>query len=210
MYGNESMDFNNADVQGISIPKGTVVRTILNVRSGDNANLTTTSQNGNVYLDCEYTIIEGPHVRKKIFDKIGIQGTVKNGKDVWGDMGRSTIRAILESARGIEPNDESPQAQSARRINSYNDLNGLEFLVKVGEDLNYNKNTISSIVTPNQPAYKEYYGQGQQLTKPAQQTQTPPWVQQPQNQQMTQQIQTQVQQPAPQPQQQVVPAWVNQ
>ena len=38
---------------------------------------------------------------------------------------------MLNSARGISDKDVSPQAQAARRIGGFADLEGLEFLAKI-------------------------------------------------------------------------------
>jgi hypothetical protein len=44
-------------------------------------------------------------------------------------MGRSFLRAILNSARGIHPADQTVlQAQTARRIRGFAELDGIEFL----------------------------------------------------------------------------------
>ena len=44
---------------------------------------------------------------------------------------RSLIRAMLNSARGLSDKDVSPQAQAARRINGFADLDGLEFVARI-------------------------------------------------------------------------------
>lgn len=71
-------------------------------------------------------------------------------------MGRTMIRAILNSARGVQPNDNSPQAAAARCINGFAELDGIEFIAKVdvekdakGEDRNVVKMAI-------EPDHKEY------------------------------------------------------
>ena len=71
-------------------------------------------------------------------------------------MGRSFIRAALNSARGILPQDNSPQAANARRIASFADLDGIEFIARVdvekdgkGEDRNVVKIAI-------EPDHKDY------------------------------------------------------
>ena len=45
-------------------------------------------------------------------------------------MGRTFVRAALNSARNIHPGDNSPQAQAARRISGFGDLEGLEFVAR--------------------------------------------------------------------------------
>ena len=60
-----------------------------------------------------------------------------------GQHGSHLRQAILNSARGIHPGDNSPAAQTARRISGFADLDGIEFVGKVdwekdqnGEDKN--------------------------------------------------------------------------
>ena len=76
-------------------------------------------------------------------------------------MGRALIRGILNSARGISDKDTSPQAQAARRISSFQDLDGIEFLarVDVGDDVNGDpKNEIRKAITPDHRDYARYMG----------------------------------------------------
>ena len=76
-------------------------------------------------------------------------------------MGRALIRGILNSARGISDKDTSPQAQAARRISGFQDLDGIEFLARVdiGEDVNGDpKNEIRKAITPDHRDYAKYMG----------------------------------------------------
>ena len=76
-------------------------------------------------------------------------------------MGRSLVRGMLNSARGISDKDQSPQAQSARRINGLKDLEGIEFLARidVGTDASGDdKNEIRSAVTPDHRDYAQSMG----------------------------------------------------
>jgi hypothetical protein len=112
-----------------------------------------------VYLNGEFTVLEGPYVRRKIFTLIGLHSP--KGSD-WGNMGRSLVRGILNSARGIADKDTSPQAQAARRITGLGDLDGLTFLAKidVGKDANgEEKNEIRLAVTPDHKEYAAHMGQ---------------------------------------------------
>ena len=68
---------------------------------------------------------KGPYARRKIFTLIGLYSP--KGPE-WANMGRALIRGILNSARGISDKAISPQAQAARRISGFGDLDGIEFL----------------------------------------------------------------------------------
>jgi len=73
-------------------------------------------------------------------------------------MGRSFIKGILNSSRGLHPGDQSPKAQQMRRISGFADLEGVEFVAKIDVDKDQNgelKNIIKSAVTPDQKGYAE-------------------------------------------------------
>jgi hypothetical protein len=155
------LNFNDAEQQMefSLIPANTIAKARLILKSGGDFSdsFLTRSKNGDsAYLNCEYVILEGPYAKRKIFDKIGIEGT-----DQWINMGKSRIRAILESAKNINPKDTSETAQIARKINSYDELNGLEIVVIIGIESDRNgvypnKNKIASIITPDQVVYQQY------------------------------------------------------
>src|SRR5690606_17233989 len=109
-------------------------------------------------LNGEFTVTEGQYARRKIFTLIGLYSP--KGPD-WANMGRSMIRGMLNSARGISDKDQSPQAQAARRINGLGDLDGIEFLARidVGTDATGDdKNEIRSAVTPDHRDYAQQMG----------------------------------------------------
>jgi hypothetical protein len=155
------MDLNSAEAQTESglIPNNTIAKARLTIKAGNDFSdpFLTRSKNGDsVFLNCEFTIMEGQYARRKIFDKIGI-----NGSDQWINMGKSRIRAILESAKNINPKDMSETAMSARKINSFDELNGLEMIIKIGIEhdrsgVYQDKNKVASIITPDSQLYQTY------------------------------------------------------
>lgn len=65
-------------------------------------------------------------------------------------MGRAFIKGILNSARGLHPQDNTPQAQQARRIQGFADLDGIEFVAKVDMEKDQNgddKNVVKTAIT---------------------------------------------------------------
>ena len=107
-------------------------------------------------LDCEFTITEGPHAKRKFWASFVVQGT-SEGHQKAADISASRIRAMLESARGVRPEDESDTAKSARRINSWGDLDNIRFIAKIGiekgKDGYKDKNTLSEVITPDRKAW---------------------------------------------------------
>jgi hypothetical protein len=155
------MDLNSAEAQtefGV-IPNNTIAKARLTIKAGNDFSdpFLTRSKNGDsAFLNCEFTIMEGQYAKRKIFDKIGISGS-----DQWVNMGKSRIRAILESAKNINPKDMSEAAMAARKINSFDELDGLEMLIKIGIEhdrsgVYQDKNKVASIITPGSQFYKEY------------------------------------------------------
>ncbi|WP_341820846.1 hypothetical protein [Wolbachia endosymbiont (group A) of Myopa testacea] len=146
-------DFNTAKSQSNLIPRGTMVKVKMAIKPGGYEDWYTKSYTtGSIYLNAEFTVTEGPYAKRKIYQVIGIKSGKANveREDVWGEMGRSMIRSILESARNIHPHDNSEKAILGRKLNSIADLNGLEFRTKVGieADRHGEKNKIVMVITP--------------------------------------------------------------
>ena len=154
-------DFNNAKLQSSLIPKGTTVKVKMAIKPGGYEDWFTKSYDtGSIYLNAEFTVIEGPYAKCKIYQIIGIKSGKSEGKeDTWGESGRSMLRSILESARNIHANDTSEKAVNARKTNSIADFNGLEFTAKVGieADSRYgDRNRIATVVTPEQSIQSDW------------------------------------------------------
>ncbi len=159
-------DFNDAKSNINLIPKGTLAKVRLTIRPGGfddpsqgwTGGYATRGSTGAVYLNGEFTVTEGEYARRKIFTLIGLYST--KGPD-WTNMGRSFVRGMLNSARGISDKDMSPEAQAARRIGGFADLDGIEFVARidVGTDANGDdKNEIRSAVTPDHKDYAAIMG----------------------------------------------------
>ncbi len=118
----------------------------------------TRGSTGAVYLNGEFTVTEGQYARRKIFTLIGLYSP--KGPD-WTNMGRSLVRGMLNSARGISDKDMSAEAQAARRISGFADLDGIEFIARIdiGTDASGDdKNEIRSAVTPDHRDYASVMG----------------------------------------------------
>ena len=159
-------DFNSAQSNSNVIPKGTLAKVRVTIRPGGfddpsqgwTGGFAKRAATGAVYLDAEYTVVDGPYARRKIWSLIGLYSP--KGPD-WANMGRSLIRGILNSARGISDKDNSPEAQARRRINGFGDLDGLEFVARIdiGHDTNGDdKNEVRGAVTPDHRDYAALMG----------------------------------------------------
>jgi hypothetical protein len=161
-------DFNDARQNSNLIPKGTIAKVRLTIRPGGfsdpaqgwTGGYAKRGSTGAVFLDVEYVVLEGQYARRRIWSMIGLYSP--KGPD-WGNMGRSFVRGILNSARGLSDKDNSPEAQNARRISGLGDLDGLEFVARidVGTDSNgEEKNDIRQAVTRDHKEYAAVMGGG--------------------------------------------------
>jgi len=188
-------DFNNSDNQQSFdvIPNNTLAKVRMQIRPGgyDDANqgwnggyATKNDNTGSIYLSCEFVVTEGEFARRKIWSLIGLHS--EKGPE-WSNMGRSFIKAILNSAKGFKESDVSEAAQNARRIKGLADLDGIEFLAKitVAQDQNGNdKNEIKFAITPDHKDYAKLMGNISRQSQQSQPTQTqhpnnnrPAWAQ---------------------------------
>jgi hypothetical protein len=175
-------DFNDAEAQqGFDlIPQGTLVPVRMTIKPGgydDPANgwndgyATESMQTGAVYLACEFVVTSGPYAKRKMWSNVGLHSPKG---PAWGQMGRSFIRAVLNSARNILPKDNSPQAVTARRIHGFAELDGIEFAARIdiekgskGED----RNAVKIAIEPDHKDYAALMGvntQGGNLSAPVQ------------------------------------------
>ena len=188
-------DFNNSDNQQSFdvIPNNTLAKVRMQIRPGgyDDANqgwnggyATKNDNTGSIYLSCEFVVTEGEFARRKIWSLIGLHS--EKGPE-WANIGRSFIKAILNSSKGFKESDVSEAAQNARRIKGLTDLDGVEFLAKitVAKDQNGNdKNEIKFAITPDHKDYTKLMGNISHQSQQSQPTQTqqpnnnrPAWAQ---------------------------------
>lgn len=173
------MDFSTAEEQSSSdiIPHKTPVKVRMKIRPGSyddpskgwtGGYATRSDKTGAVYLDCEFTVMGGKYNKRKVWSNIGLHSP-KGPK--WESMGRSFIRAALESARNIRPADSSDASLKARQIGGFADLDGLEFAAFVevqkpderqaAQGYNDDKNVIQTVIPVTHKDYSALMsGQG--------------------------------------------------
>jgi hypothetical protein len=162
-------DFNDAEEQRefALIPPKTLAKVIMTIRPGgyDDATqgwnggyATRSDKTGSVYLNAKFTILEGPFAKRVVFGLIGLYSP--KGPE-WANMGRSFLRAILNSARGIHPDDQTPQGQTARRIRGFADLDGVELVARIDVEKDQNgenKNVVKAAIQPDSKEYAALMG----------------------------------------------------
>jgi hypothetical protein len=149
-------DLNTAETQRTRevIPADTVAVIQMNIRPGDAGNgkwLKTSKDGASRGLDTEFTLVDGEHAKRKLWSRLTLEGETDGHKDA-RDISMRTLRAILESARGIRPDDQSDAAVAARKVTDWGDFDGIRFIGRIGVEPAKNgyaaKNTLREVVTP--------------------------------------------------------------
>ncbi len=162
-------DFNDAEQQqGFDlIPKGTTVKVRMTIKPGGHDDpaqgwtggyATESFDTGSVYLACEFVVLEGAYAHRKMWSNIGLHSSKG---PTWGQMGRSMIRGILNSARNVHPQDNTTYATSRRRIEGFHELDGIEFLARVDVEKDAkgeNRNVVKLAVEPDHKDYASLMG----------------------------------------------------
>ena len=161
-------DFNDAESQQSGfdlIPKGTVVTVRMSIKPGGHDDhsqgwtggyATQSFETGAVYLAGEFIVTAGPFAKRKLWSNVGL---FSQKGPTWAGMGRTFIRAALNSSRNVHPQDNSAQAAAARRINGFSDLDGIEFVVRVDvekDNRGDDRNVIKTVVEPDHRDYGQW------------------------------------------------------
>jgi hypothetical protein len=164
-----SYDLNDAQPQmapiGELIPDGTFAKVRLTVRPGGvdgatpmDAKLLKASQSSDAkMLDCEFTILEGPHARRKFWQSFTVAGGKldEKGQSIGWKISKSTFRAMVDSALGLDPRDESPDAKAKRVLPGLKHLDGIVFAARIMVEPAANpqyrdQNRIANVVLPDE------------------------------------------------------------
>ena len=167
-----SYDLNDAQPQmapiGELIPDGTFAKVRLTVRPGGvdgatpmDAKLLKASQSSDAkMLDCEFTILEGPHARRKFWQSFTVAGGKLDEKSqsIGWKISKSTFRAMVDSALGLDPRDESPDAKAKRVLPGLKHLDGIVFAARIMVEPASNpqyrdQNRIANVVLPDEPQH---------------------------------------------------------
>lgn len=108
-----------------------------------------------IYLACEFVILGGEYENRKVWSNIGLYS---DNSPLYAEIGRSMIRAILNSACGLHSKDKSPEAEKQRQIKSFTDLDNLICVAEITINTSGDqpRNEIKTIITPDHAKYSEY------------------------------------------------------
>jgi hypothetical protein len=210
------LDLSDAPEQrpGELIPDGTFAQLKLAIRPGghnivgadvDDLGIFKASERSDaVMLDCELSVLRGPHSGRKLWTMLVVAGgrLDEAGNSKGGAIAKATMRAMVDSALGLDPKDASDATKAKRRLPNYRSLDGIEFFAKIGIEQGGpapnggtypDKNIITHIVVLGEPQYAALKA-GQEMppapsglitparTAAAPAPAQPAWMQQPQQQ----------------------------
>jgi hypothetical protein len=162
-----TIDLNTAGTQEREvIPAGTICTLQMTVRPsgvGEDDWLKPDAKGLSEALDCEFTVVDGPHAKRKFWERFMQKGTTQGHDDMVKHYTK-ILRAIIESVRNIKPTDQNEVAIAARKVESYGDFNNLRFQAQIGvqppRDSYDAKNFILRVITPERRDWM-------QITQPA-------------------------------------------
>jgi hypothetical protein len=143
------------------IPHNTVATLVLHIRAGgvgEEGMLKRSQKGDSEMLHCEFTVGDGPYKGRKFWAYWVLDGT-SSGHATAADINRSTLKAILDSALGLKPDDASPQARAARTV-SLKQFDGMSFVGRIGIEKGKpkndssgenwpDKNILAGVITPD-------------------------------------------------------------
>ncbi len=165
------LDMNDAEPQrtGELIPDGTFAKVTMTIRPGgidgpnetDRGLLKASTSSDVLLLDCEFTVTEGPHARRKFWQMFTVAGgkVDEHGVSIGWRISKSTFRAMIDSALGLDPNDMSEAAKQKRILRGLADLNGIVFVAKIRVEPSDNpayrdQNRLDRVVLPSEKEWK--------------------------------------------------------
>ena len=169
-----TFDMNEVEPQqsGDLIPDGTFAKVVMTLRRGgtdgtgevDRGLLKSSNQPGSdvLMLDAEFTVAEGPHVRRKFWQMFTVQGGKldESGQSIGWKISKSTFRAMIDSALGLNPEDMSEAAKARRVLRGLADLDGISFVAKIQVEPSRNPaykdaNKLDHVVLPTTPEWQK-------------------------------------------------------
>jgi len=166
-------DFSDVEPQQSSdlIPDGTFAKVTMTLRPGgvdgqteiDRGLLKTSTAAGSdvLSLDGEFTVTEGRLARRKFWQTFTVSGgkVDEKGASIGWNISKRTFRAMIDSALGLDPDDNGEDAKAKRRLRGLADLDGITFVAKITVDPSTDprypdKNKLDRPVLPNEKEWR--------------------------------------------------------
>jgi hypothetical protein len=159
-------DYNSAD----QIPAGTNCILQINIRFGDARENTLSFTRGRdaETLKVRFKIVDGQYANREFWQDFMVVGT-DEGQKTMALKNNAILKRILDSAKNLDPTDESPAAREARSI-EYRDFDGLRFQGVIGVQpartdkttgQTYDaRNVLEKVITRDMPSWRGPIEQG--------------------------------------------------
>jgi hypothetical protein len=148
------------------IPHGTIATVTIHLRAGgagEDGMLKRSAKGDCEMLDAEFTVIDGAYSKRKFWGYFVLHGETA-GHEKAAEISRGTLRAILDSALGLKPDDASPKARAARTV-SLKDFEGRTFIARIGVEEGRekndgsgeywpDKNILAGVITPDKKEWR--------------------------------------------------------
>lgn len=136
------------------------------------------AKTGLLQLFCRLEVAAGSYEGVAWYENITLPSRAQNIRLTEGQQkacgsGGRTLRAIVEAVRAVDPKDKSQQADSKRILNSWSDLDGMEFPARLGiskepyegkDGRLYWSNTLGRILPCTDKEYQEIMNGGEFIT----------------------------------------------
>jgi hypothetical protein len=150
-----NFNFNNDGEQGV-ISEGTIATvqiTILPGGIGPGGWLTRAKDGKSENLHCEIIVLDGPYAKRKFQVWWTVSGGVDHEEGI--RRTRETLKAILQSVRGIRPDDKKAVIEAK----GYEDFDQLRFPARIGVQPASNgygaRNTLREVITPERQQWRK-------------------------------------------------------
>jgi hypothetical protein len=141
------------------IPAGTKATVVIHIKPGgvgEDGMLTRSKDGGCEMLVVALTAADGQYKGEKFFENWILEGTT-DGHAKAGEITRRKLKAILDSAFGLDP-DDSSQETRARRTISLRQLEGMAFMAEIGIEKGSgdyrDKNIVAAVITKDKKDWR--------------------------------------------------------
>jgi hypothetical protein len=173
------LDLSDAPEQradGATIPDGTYAKVVAQLRPGgvdgvdeiDRGLLRQSQTSDARMLDFEFTVSWPPaHAKKKFWQLMTVTGgkVDEKGSSIAWNITKTTLRAMIDSALGLDPSDNSAATIVKRQVRGFSDFDRIEFVARIGVEVGgdngrggtyADKNTLSRVVTPDTAEWQKW------------------------------------------------------
>ena len=113
-------------------------------------------------IDAEFTVAEGLYARRKFWQFFTVIGgkVDEQGVSIGWKITKATLRSMIDSALGLDPQDMSEAAKARRLLEGLSQMSGITFIGKIRIEPSDNpryadRNRLDRVVLPNEPEWQK-------------------------------------------------------